>query len=98
MTTTLQNIAKTVAPVMRKYGIKRASLYGSFARGNERPDSDVDLLIDFGTGSMGMFAYMRLVNEMERVLHRKVDIVTRESMSPYMRPSIEKDLTTIYES
>ena len=98
MKVALQDISKTVTPVLKKYGVRRASVYGSFARGEERPDSDVDFVIDLSTTHMGMFSYMRFINEMEEVLNRKVDIITDASMSPHMRPFIEKDLTTIYES
>lgn len=98
MTTHVADISKTVTPVLKKYGVKRASVYGSVARGEERPDSDVDLLVDLSGSEMGMFAYMRFIDEMEAALKRKVDVITNESMSPYMRPSIEKDLTMIYES
>lgn len=94
----VENISKRVTPILMKYGVKRASVYGSFARGEQRPDSDVDLLVDLSATNMGMFKYMRFIDELETQLHRKVDVITDASMSPYMRPYIEKDLTSIYES
>ena len=97
MTTVVKEITRSVVPVLKKYGIKRASIYGSFARGEQRPDSDVDLLVDLSNADMGMFKYMRFLNELEECLKRNVDIITDSSMSPYMRANIEKDLTPIYE-
>lgn len=91
------DIQKKISPILRSYGVKRASVFGSHARGTDRPDSDVDLLVRFGK-PMGMIAYMRFIEEIEQTLQRPVDIITEKSLNERLRPRIEPDLTIIYES
>ena len=90
-------IKKRAEPVLRSFGIKRAAVFGSGARGEDRPDSDVDLLIAFGKPT-GMIEYMRFLYEMERILQKKVDVVTEKSVNKFVRPHVERDLVTIYEA
>src|SRR3989344_213476 len=97
MNAALQDISKTVAPVMRKYGIRRAKVYGSFARGEERADSDVDLLITLGSKKLSIWDFVRLRNELEEHLKRSVDVVTDNSVLPQLKPYIEADATLVYE-
>lgn len=84
-------------PVLRSFGVKRAAVFGSAARGEDRPDSDIDLLVTFGA-PMGMIAYMRFIEQMERTLQKKVDVVTERSLNKFIRPHITEDLTPIYEA
>ena len=93
----LADIQKKITPILRSYGIKRAGVFGSHARGNAREDSDVDLLVRLGK-PMGMIAYMRFIEQIEEALQRDVDVVTEKSVNKYMKPHIEADLKTIYES
>jgi uncharacterized protein len=72
------------------HGASNLRVFGSVARGEERPDSDVDLLIDLAD-DRGFSDYLALAEELERVLGRKVDLVLARSMSPHFRPYIEAD-------
>jgi uncharacterized protein len=65
-------------------------LFGSVARGEERPDSDIDLLIDLAD-NRGFGDYVALAEEVEGLLHRKVDLVLARSLSPHFRPYIVAD-------
>lgn len=94
---TVQDIADKAQPVFKKYGIKRARLFGSYARNEARPDSDVDLLVEFGPTSMGLFAYMEFRESLEKELGMDVDVVTEETMNEFMRPYIMKDVKPLYE-
>ena len=91
------DIQKKITPLLRSYGIKRASVFGSHARGTDRPGSDVDLLVQFGK-PVGMIDYMRFVGAIEEALQCPVDVVTERSASKHLKPHIERDLQTIYES
>lgn len=93
----ISDIQKKITPVLRSHGIKRASVFGSHARGTNRPGSDVDLLVQFGK-PVGMIGYMRFVQEVEGALQCPVDVVTEKSLSKHLKPHIERDLQTIYES
>ena len=73
-----------------EHGVFNLRVFGSVARGEERPDSDVDLLIDLAE-DRGFSDYPALAEELERVLGRKVDLVLARSLSPLFRPYIEAD-------
>jgi len=92
----ISEITKKISPVLAKYSVKRAAVFGSVSRGDENPDSDVDLLIKLGNEPMGMFKYMSFVEEVENSLGRKVDMVT-EGSEKFLRPYILRDIKTIYE-
>ncbi|MEX0775734.1 MAG: nucleotidyltransferase family protein [Phycisphaeraceae bacterium] len=71
-------------------GVKSIALFGSLARGENRSDSDVDVLveIDHQRHPFGMFAYLRLKERLEQLLGRPVDLVEREALHPALRERI----------
>lgn len=77
--------------VAAAHGARRLRVFGSAARGDDHPDSDVDLLADLPEG-MGLFALARLVEELERVLDGiKVDLVPDRDLKPDLREEIEHE-------
>lgn len=92
----IEEIKEKITPILLDYGVKKASVFGSVSRGDEGPNSDVDLLVELGEDSMGMFKYMRFISTIEERLGRKVDLVTSGS-GRFLMPYIIKDLKTIYE-
>lgn len=92
----IQDIQQKIAPILRRYGIRHASVFGSVARHEDVPESDIDLMIELGT-PMGLIAYSRLAREIEEVLGRAVDLVTPSSLNVHLRSFVERDLTTVYE-
>lgn len=95
---TLVDISTAVSRVLPRYDIREAYLFGSFARGEQKPKSDIDLRIVCG-GSMTFGMLYELTLELDEALVRKVDIVTNppEHMRPAFRKSIEKDEVRLYE-
>ena len=89
-------IREKVSPILRAHGVKRASVFGSVSRGEDRPESDIDILVRLGR-PMGLFAYMGLIREMEKSLGRKVDLVTEKSLNRFIKPYVLPELKTIYE-
>lgn len=73
-------------------GVKRLGLFGSFVRGEQRPDSDVDLLIEFEPDQKSFDNFMRVATLLEELTGRRVELVTRESLSPYLGPRILKEV------
>ena len=92
----ISEIQNKISPILKEYGVKRASVFGSVSRGEDGPKSDVDIMVSLGK-PMGMFAYMNLIREIENKLGRKVDLVTENSINKFVRPYIQSDLKTIYE-
>jgi uncharacterized protein len=75
--------------VCRRAGIRKLSLFGSVLRGTERPDSDVDLLVEFEPGrTPGLLEMARLESELSVLLGRRVDLRTAEDLSRYFRDEV----------
>lgn len=96
---TLADISSVVSRVLPRYDVREAYLFGSFARGEQTPDSDIDLRLVCGD-SMTFGALYQLLLDLEDELGRKVDIVTNppQHMRPSFRNSIEQDEVRLYEA
>ncbi|MCQ2128133.1 MAG: nucleotidyltransferase domain-containing protein [Bacteroidaceae bacterium] len=78
--------------------VDKAWLFGSFSRGEEREDSDVDILVQFNPDAVvGLFKYIRIMRELSELLNRKVDLVEEGTLLPFAVPSAERDKILIYE-
>jgi hypothetical protein len=73
---------------IKTFGVKRLGLFGSFARQEQDPESDVDLLVEFEQGEKTFDNFMELAFFLEDLLGRRVELVTLESLSPYIGPKI----------
>lgn len=85
---TLAWIKKKVLPILRKHAVKRAAIFGSFARGEARAKSDVDILIEYKTKNKSLFDLVDLKSELEETLDRKVDVITYNSIYWRIREQI----------
>jgi len=92
----MKQIKDQIIPILLKYGVSRASLFGSFARGEETDKSDIDILINLPKG-MSLFGFADLKMELESKLERDVDLVTYRSIHPLLKNSILKEQEIIYE-
>lgn len=94
----LDYISSAVSRVLTQYDVSKAYLFGSFARGEQTPDSDIDLRLVCGN-TMTFGALYELSHELEKELGRKVDIVTNppEHMRLPFRKSIEQEEVLVYE-
>jgi predicted nucleotidyltransferase len=79
----------------RANGIRRAALFGSVSRGEEKPDSDLDLLVDFDSPK-SLMTVVRLERELSQAVGRKVELLTEASISPLIRERIAADLKVIH--
>lgn len=77
---------------LQALGVKRCGLFGSFVREQHTPQSDVDVLVEFDPEQKTFANFMRLVFLLEDLFGRKVDVVTMESLSPYIGPHILKEV------
>lgn len=73
-----------------RFGVKSLALFGSVARGEDRSESDVDVLVEF-KGRATFDRYMELKFFLEDLLGGRVDLVTRKALRPSMRPAIEEE-------
>ncbi len=92
----IEEVQEKITPILKKYDIARAAVFGSVARDEAKKGSDVDLLIELGV-PMGMLKYMEMLHKMEECLGTSVDVVTEKSVNQFLKPYIIKDLRVIYE-
>jgi uncharacterized protein len=87
-----------LAATCRRYGVRILSLFGSATRPDFRPDSDVDLLVEFEGGSIpSLFRMAELKEDLERLFGRPVDLATPEILrNPYRRAAIIPSLERLY--
>jgi predicted nucleotidyltransferase len=88
---------RKVEGICRANGISRLLLFGSTARGEAAASSDVDLMVEL-PAEPTLLDLVRLEREFSSALGKKVDLLTRESISPYIRDSIANDLVVVYEA
>lgn len=73
-------IKKKALPILKRHDVKRASIFGSFARGDAKARSDVDFLIEYKGKNKSLFDLVDLKSELEETLDRKVDLITYSSI------------------
>ena len=93
---TVEVDAKKVAALCARLGIRRLSVFGSVARGEERPDSDIDLLAEFSE-RVTLLDLVRAERELADELGRRVDLLTPAALSPHLRDRIESEARVLYE-
>ena len=77
---------------IEKFGVIRIGLFGSFIKGTQSSKSDVDFLIEFDPTKKTFKNFINLAFFLEDLLHRKVELVTTESLSPYLKPYILEEV------
>lgn len=87
-------IKKLIIPVLKEYGVKKAAIFGSVARGETRSDSDVDVLVETRE-DMGLFEFSGLKQDLESILKKKVDLVEYRVIKPAIKEEILRDQVPI---
>lgn len=82
---------------IEKFGVKRIGLFGSFIKGRQNKKSDIDLLVEFIRGKKSFKNFIYLAFFLEDLLNRKVELVTPESLSPYLKPNVLKEIEYVLQ-
>jgi len=91
---TIKEIENKILPVLRKYHVRRASLFGSIVRGEMTEESDIDLLVELPeTASLLDLAGLKI--DIEELLGRNVDVLTYDSLHPLLRDRILSEQVAI---
>ena len=77
---------------LRKLSVKRIGIFGSFVRGEQSNSSDIDLLVEFEPQKKTFDNFMELSFFLEDIIKNRIDLVTKESLSPYIGPHILKEV------
>ncbi len=91
-----EEIESTLVSILGKYGVRKIGLFGSYARGEQRRDSDMDVLVDFKERK-SLLTLVRIERELSENLGIKVDLLTEQSISPYLVDRIKAELKVIYQ-
>lgn len=93
----LEKIREIAVPILRRHGIAKAYVFGSYARGEQAEDSDIDILIEYSSGAKkSLFTHVELADELKEALQKDVDIVTEASLSPCFREKVLRDRRRIF--
>lgn len=83
----IQEIKKKILPVLKRVGIKRAGVFGSFARGDYKKSSDVNILVQVNSRTL-LLDFVKIEFELQDALGGKVDILTYKSLNPLLKKRI----------
>lgn len=88
----IKKLKSVIVRILKKHDVLRAGIFGSYARGEQHKRSDVDILIKFdGRKRKSLFDLVHIENELKDALHKKVDLLTYKSLSPYLKERILRD-------
>lgn len=93
---TIKKVIEENRELLRKFKIKSVALFGSYARGEQGKDSDVDILVEFDDGA-SLFDLIGFQDETSELLGKKVDAVSKRGLSKYIGPYILAEAETIAE-
>jgi len=88
----VHEIIITYQEKIKKYGVRKLGLFGSFVRSEQNPESDIDLLVEFEQDKKTFDNFIHLNFFLEEVLSRRVELITTDSLSPYIGPHILKEV------
>ena len=89
-------LSKQISEYLSSKEINKAYIFGSFARGEEKDKSDIDILVELSE-SIGYMKLIKYKYELEDLLHRNVDLVTKAAVSPKIYDVIQRDWKLIYD-
>lgn len=90
----IRTIKIKIRPILKKAGVKKAQLFGSYARGEAKKNSDIDILVQMKPSS-SLFDLVDLEQQLEEKLEKKVDLLTFRSVHPRLKKYIESDTIDI---
>lgn len=95
---TIKSIETKLKGFWKDKPIKKAYLFGSVVRQELTSKSDIDILVELDSSKVvGMIEYIKIIEALEKLLLRKVDMVATDGLSPYIKPTIDKEKRLIYE-
>ena len=90
-----EEIFKKIAQLLKNQGARKIAVFGSYVRGEEKPRSDIDIIVEFSERK-SLLELVRIERELSEVLGIKVDLLTEKSISPYLIDTIGTEMEIIY--
>ena len=94
MNPSVEEIRQTVLPILHRYGVTKAAVFGSAVKGQLRPESDIDILVRLGE-DISLLGFVGLKLDLEQALGRRVDLVEYDTIKPRLRERILEEQETI---
>lgn len=94
MKTYIEEIKQKIIPILQRYGVMRAGLFGSYARGEMREDSDIDILVEIKS-NISLLDFVGIKLEIEEELGRKIDLVEYSTIKPLLKERILNEQVVI---
>ena len=91
----LEELKQRITPILQAAGVQYAGVFGSVARNEAGPESDVDILVKFNGGPT-FDAYLKLDEALRKHLGREIDLITEGGVNKLLKPHIDRDLKVIY--
>jgi len=88
MKKTISTLKKVIVPILKKNGVVRAGIFGSYARGEQKKGSDLDILINVRKKKFSYFDLVGIELELEKALDKDVDLLTYKGINPLLRKRI----------
>lgn len=87
---------KSITSYFETKPVLKAYIFGSLAKGEENDKSDIDILVDLDYSKKIGLLFIQMKLDLEKILHKKVDLVSSKGLSPFVKPYIEKEKQLIY--
>ena len=93
------SIINPIKEYLKTQPVERAWVFGSFSRGEERSDSDIDLLVEYDRKNqhVGLFTIINIKQQLQQLVGREIDLVENGTLMSFAQKSAEKDKILIYE-
>nr|QNO51641.1 hypothetical protein JFJFMGFI_00040 [Methanosarcinales archaeon ANME-1 ERB6] len=91
-----EKLFKKIVSILARYRVKKIAIFGSYARGEAKPESDVDILVEFSERK-SLLDLVGIEQELSEALGVKADLLTEKSISPYLIDRIKSEMEVIYE-
>jgi predicted nucleotidyltransferase len=93
----IKELLSTNKEIYEKYNIKKIGIFGSYLSGKNKKSSDLDLLIEFNE-TIGLFEFVHLANELQKLLKVKIDLTTLNALKPYIKEKILREVYWVERS
>lgn len=89
------DIKQKTIPILKRYGVTKAAVFGSYARGEAKKNSDIDLLVDIKK-NISLLDFSALKQELQELLNRRVDLIEYSQIKPMLKQPILEDAKVFY--
>ena len=91
-----KDLFKKIVTILERYGAKKIAIFGSYARDEAKPESDIDIIVEFSERK-SLLDLVGIEQELSDALGVKADLLTEKSISPYMIDRVKREMKVIYE-